>query len=193
MYVRYIRYIRKHNISKFASKILICILYTDLLVNAAFISVVPADLILTTKDETIAAAFFRELFGGNAVVARIFTFLVVLSVMGTAAVDVWSGSRVIVAAAKSDFFPKYSQELRTWHSYFNTPVNALFFQFIWCTFIIIFVGSSFTISSFTLLATFSMYSYWIFYFATGVGLLVCRKKIFFLFFLKKKFANINYR
>src|SRR4051794_11429044 len=157
-------------------------IYIDILVNVAFISVVPANLMLNSKDETIAAAFFRELFGGNAVVARIFTFLVVLSVMGTAAVDVWSGSRVIVAAAKSDFFPKYSQELRTWHSYFNTPVNALFAQFIWCSIIIIFVGSSFTISSFTLLATFSSYSYFIFYFATGIGLLVCIQFIYFLRF-----------
>ena len=89
--------------------------------------------------------------------------------------NIFSGSRVIVAAAASDFFPKYSKELRTWHNRFNTPTNALFVQFIWCSFIILFVGSSFTITSFTLFSTFAMYSYWIFYFATGIGLLVRKK------------------
>ncbi|RIA91892.1 amino acid permease-domain-containing protein [Glomus cerebriforme] len=147
-----------------------------LLVNVAFISVVPASSMDSKSDETIAATFFRQLFGESEVIVRIFTALVVLSVIGTAASTVWSGSRVIVAAAISHFFPIYSYELRTWHNYFNTPVNALFAQFIWCTLIIFFVGSSFTLTSFTLFSTFSMYSYWIFYFATGVGLLIIRNR-----------------
>ena len=145
------------------------------MVNVAFISVVPASIILGNNqiDETIAAEFFSELFGKNETIARIFTFLVVLSVMGTAAVDVWSGSRVIVAAAKSDFFPKYSRQLRNWNYRFNTPVNALFAQFVWCTILMIFGGGSFTISSFVLFSNLASYSFWIFYFATGIGLLVC--------------------
>ena len=110
-----------------------------------------------------------------------FTFLVVLSVMGTAAVDIWSLSRVIVAAAKSDFFPIYSRQLRTWHDRFDTPVNALLAQFIWCGFIIFFVGSSFPISTFTFFSSLSSYSYYIFYFATGVGLLVCIRIYLFYF------------
>jgi amino acid transporter len=100
--------------------------------------------------------------------------------MGTAAVDVWSGSRVIVAAAKSDFFPKYSRELRNWNERFNTPINALLAQFIWCSILMIFVGGSFSISSFVLFSNFASYSYWIFYLATGIGLLV-RIKIINLF------------
>ena len=161
-------------------------MFTDLLVNIAFISVVPgADITDNDKiDEIIAASFFSKLFGGNDTIARIFTALVVLSVMGTAAVGVWSGSRVIVAAAKSDFFPKYSEELRTWHSSFNTPVNALFAQFIWCSLIIFFVGGSFSMTSFKLFSTFAIYSHWIFYLATGIGLLVC---IQFIVILKKIF------
>ncbi|RIA91891.1 amino acid/polyamine transporter I [Glomus cerebriforme] len=145
-----------------------------LLVNVAFISVVPQDSINTTdSDETIAATFFRELFESEVIV-RIFTALVVLSVIGTAASTVWSGSRVVVAAAGSNFFPVYSYELRTWNKHFDTPINALFAQFIWCSLIIFFVGGSFTVTSFTLFSAFSMYCYWIFYFATGVGLLVIR-------------------
>ena len=42
-----------------------------------------------TDDETIAATFFRQLFGGSEVVVRIFTALVVLSIIGTAASYVW--------------------------------------------------------------------------------------------------------
>jgi amino acid transporter len=103
--------------------------------------------------------------------------------MGTAASNVWSDSRVIVAAAKSDFFPNYSQELGTWNKRFQTPVNALLAQFIWCSFIIFIIGSSFNITSFTLFSTFSIYSYWIFYFATGIGLLVCFYYLFILTFI----------
>jgi amino acid transporter len=138
---------------------------------------VPAARIVDNEniDETIAAEFFSQLFGGNQAITRIFTFLVVLSVTGTAAVDVWSGSRVIVAAAKSDFFPKYSRELRNWNERFNTPVNALLAQFVWCSILMIVVGGSFSISSFVLFSNLASYSYWIFYLATGIGLLVCIK------------------
>ncbi|RIA91898.1 amino acid/polyamine transporter I [Glomus cerebriforme] len=156
------------------SVVIVIIVY--LLVNVAFISVVPASSIDSNLDETIAATFFRQLFGESEVIVRIFTALVVLSVMGTAAVEVWSGSRVIVTAANSRFFPRYSQELGTLNNHFDTPVNALFAQFIWCTFIILIVGSSFTLTTFELFSTFAMYSYWIFYFATGIGLLLIRRR-----------------
>ena len=62
----------------------------DLLVNIAFISVVPEyEIINKNIDETIAATFFRQLFNGSEVAVRIFTALIVLSVMGTAASMVW--------------------------------------------------------------------------------------------------------
>ncbi|RGB35808.1 amino acid/polyamine transporter I [Rhizophagus diaphanus] len=151
------------------------------LVNVAFISVVPKEQI-ESKDkidndnnhETIAAEFFNQLFGKQF--TRIFTFLVLLSIMGTAAVEVWSGSRVIVAAANSDLFPKYSQKLKNWNERFNTPINALLAQFVWCSFLMIFVGGSFSISNFELFSKLASYSYWIFYLATGIGLLLIRRR-----------------
>ncbi|PKK65296.1 hypothetical protein RhiirC2_786364 [Rhizophagus irregularis] len=94
--------------------------------------------------------------------------------MGTAAVEVWSGSRVIVAAANLDFFPKYSQKLRNWNERFDTPINALLVQFVWCSFLMIFVGGSISISNFKLFSNLASYSYWIFYLATGIGLLLIR-------------------
>ncbi|CAI2201016.1 11099_t:CDS:2, partial [Funneliformis geosporum] len=144
-----------------------------LLVNIAFISVVPLQGSLNdgNLDQTIAATFFNNLFGGNEIVVRIFTFLIVLSVIGTASSNVWSVSRVIVATARSGFFLNYSPQLRYWHKYYETPINALVLQFVWISFIILIVGSSFTITNYELFSSFSMYSYWIFYVATGVGLL----------------------
>ncbi|CAB4395508.1 unnamed protein product [Rhizophagus irregularis] len=146
------------------------------LVNIAFISVVPKEQIASKDNshETIAAEFFNQLFGNRLIITRIFTFLVVLSVMGTAAVEVWSGSRVIVAAANLDFFPKYSQKLRNWNERFDTPINALLVQFVWCSFLMIFVGGSISISNFKLFSNLASYSYWIFYLATGIGLLLIR-------------------
>jgi amino acid transporter len=122
----------------------------------------------------------QECGGKNYMINIIFSFILIIILTNLCLIKNFSGSRVIVAAAASDFFPKYSKELRTWNQYFNTPINALLLQFIWCSFIILFVGSSFTITSFTLFSTFSMYSYWIFYFATGIGLLVCVLLIIFI-------------
>ncbi|RIA85668.1 amino acid permease-domain-containing protein [Glomus cerebriforme] len=64
-----------------------------LLINIAFISVVPAEAILDNDKssyETIAVVFFYKLFGQSPVTVRIFTALVVLSVIGTAATGIWS-------------------------------------------------------------------------------------------------------
>jgi len=63
----------------------------DLLINVAFISVVPEIEILGGRkvNETIAATFFSKLFNGSDAMVRIFTFLIVLSVIGTAASNIW--------------------------------------------------------------------------------------------------------
>lgn len=93
MYVLYINYL-VNNLYDVYDVNIIFLFYvrrcTDLLVNISFISVVPEQSINTTDtDETIAATFFRQLFGGSEVMVRIFTALVVLSVVGTAASTVW--------------------------------------------------------------------------------------------------------
>ncbi|CAG8588518.1 15983_t:CDS:2 [Funneliformis mosseae] len=64
----------------------------NLLVNIAFISVVPLQDSLNDErlDQTIATTFFNKLFDENETIVRIFTFLIVLSVIGTAASNVWS-------------------------------------------------------------------------------------------------------
>ena len=70
----------------------VCIyIFTDLLVNIAFISVVPGESILGNDniDETIAVTFFHKLFGKSDVIVRIFTVPIALSIIGTAAASVW--------------------------------------------------------------------------------------------------------
>ena len=64
-------------------------IFTDLLVNVAFISVVSADSIINQNtNETIAATFFRQLFKSEGAV-RTFTGLIALSITGTAASYIW--------------------------------------------------------------------------------------------------------
>ncbi|RIA92143.1 amino acid/polyamine transporter I [Glomus cerebriforme] len=151
-----------------------------LMVNVAFITALPQDYIINTNtedfNETIAADFFLSIFN-NRTVARIFSFFVVLSAIGTAATSVWSGSRVIVSAAKSNFFPIFSYELQNWNDYFNTPINALIAQFIWCSFFILIVGSCVEADNFILFTSIAMFSSWIFYIFTSYGLLVTRKRL----------------
>ena len=100
------------------------------------------------------------------------SFFIVLSALGTAATSIWSGSRVIVSAARNNYFPIISRELREWNNDSNTPVNALIAQFIWCTFLMLIIDSSLPTDDFILFTSMSMFSSWIFYTVTGIGLLV---------------------
>jgi amino acid transporter len=145
------------------------------MVNVAFITAVPPQLVIGTStedfNETIAADFFNIIFNSE-VASRVLSFLVVLSAIGTAATSIWSGSRVIVSAAKSNFFPIFCDELEDWHDTFNTPVNALFTQFVWCAFLMLIVSNLVVADVFILFTSIAMFSSWIFYIITGIGLLV---------------------
>jgi amino acid transporter len=199
------------------------------LVNIAFISAAsPSDFVPEIRDEVITATFFKKVFVNDTygTVARIFSFFVVLSAIGTAATNIWryllfsvnchfflkkntyiyqknffvSGSRVIVSAAESNFFPIISPQLKKWkertmiqegqggkklHYIEYTPVNALLAQLGWCIFIILFIGASIPEDSFVLFSSISTFSYWIFFIATSWGLVVSIIQIqlyLFLFF-----------
>ncbi|CAG8572663.1 9636_t:CDS:2 [Funneliformis mosseae] len=146
-----------------------------LMVNIAFITAVPLDKI--NKDifnETIAIDFFNSIFEGNTTGKKIFSFCVVLSAIGTAASSIWSGSRVIVTAAKSNFFPIFSSQLKSWNHKFNTPITALLAQLGWCTLIMLVVGSTALIDNFILYSSVAMFCSWIFYVITSLGLVILR-------------------
>ncbi|GBC02259.1 hypothetical protein RclHR1_04530001 [Rhizophagus clarus] len=168
---------KKLRLSNTYSVGIVSLLY--LMVNIAFITAVPPQLVIGTDtedfNETIAADFFFIIFNSETA-SKILSFFVVLSAIGTAATSIWSGSRVIVSAAKSNFFPIFSDELQYWHDTFDTPVNALCTQFVWCAFLILIISSSVASDVFLLFTSIAIFSSWIFYIITGIGLLVLRKR-----------------
>ncbi|CAG8646240.1 3634_t:CDS:2 [Rhizophagus irregularis] len=181
----------KLKLSNISSIVIVTILY--LLANVAFITALPSDVITKTEhfNETITADFFKSIFFDSNVAARVLSLFVVLSAVGTAATSVWSGSRVIVSAAKSNFFPIFSPQLVKWREreinqqgqrgenmrYTEyTPVNALLAQLVWCIFIILIVGGSIQVDSFVLFTSIATFSVWIFYIVTSLGLVKTRKR-----------------
>ncbi|CAI2175988.1 4736_t:CDS:2 [Funneliformis geosporum] len=125
----------------------------DLLVNVAFISVVPRELIIDIEEfnEVIAADFFMNLFGKKA--GRILSLFIIISAI--------------------DYIPYFSEQLK-WKATENSPKFALLAQFIWCSLLIVLVGGGISSDSFILFSNFSQYSAWIFYMLTGIGLLSLR-------------------
>ncbi|CAG8621246.1 13500_t:CDS:2 [Ambispora leptoticha] len=83
--------------------------------------------------EIIAGKFALQVGGFN--LARALSFFVSLSAFGALAANVWAGSRVIVAAAKSKYIP---YRLQQWNRTTDTPIYALIAQAVWCSLIIIF-------------------------------------------------------
>ncbi|RGB37966.1 amino acid/polyamine transporter I [Rhizophagus diaphanus] len=183
---------KRLKLSNIISIVIVIISY--ILVNIAFISAaLPSDFDPENRDEVATATFFRKVFVNDTqkTVAKIFSFFIVLSAIGTAAINIWSGSRVIVSAAESNFFPIISPQLKKWKEntkiqegqggeklqYIEyTPVNALLVQFVWCIFIILIIGASIPVDSFVLFSSISTFSYWIFFIATGWGLVRTRKR-----------------
>ncbi|PKK68740.1 amino acid transporter [Rhizophagus irregularis] len=181
----------KLKLSNISSIVIVTILY--LLANVAFITALPSDVITKTEhfNETITADFFKSIFFDSSVAARVLSLFVVLSAVGTAATSVWSGSRVIVSAAKKNFFPIFSPQLVKWREreinqqgqrgenmrYTEyTPVNALLAQLVWCIFIILIVGGSIQVDSFVLFTSIATFSVWISYIVTSCGLVKTRKR-----------------
>ncbi|CAG8517355.1 2364_t:CDS:2 [Acaulospora colombiana] len=68
--------------------------------------------------------------------------LIAVSSIGAVGSMVWSGSRIVAAAATKDYIPFFSPKLREFHEKFNTPFNALIFQWIYCSVIVLFFPSN---------------------------------------------------
>ena len=141
--------------------------------NVAFISVIP-NIDKPSFDKVINEDFFIELFGNK--VGQILIALVLFSVIGTATTLVFTGSRMIVHAAKSKYIPIFSDKLK-WDSTDNTPLNALITQFMWCSLLIIMIQGGIGFDIFGSFSNFSRYSSCFFYLLTGIGLLILRYRI----------------
>jgi len=144
------------------SVVVVILLYT--LTNVAFITVMsPDDINKPGKDfnEVIAASFAKKI--GGEKFSRALALFVSLSAFGAASSMTWSGSRVIAAAARNNFVPFYSNNLREWHDRYLTPYNALFVQCLWCIIVFVTIGGAFSSDSFKVLSDFGKYGVWIFF------------------------------
>ncbi|CAG8479472.1 10437_t:CDS:2 [Ambispora gerdemannii] len=118
--------------------------------------------------EIIAVRFALQV--GNSAFASAVSFFICLSAFGTLAANTWAGSRVIVAAAKRNYFP-FSSWFQKWNNKTDTPVFALIAQAVWCSLIIIFYQHNDPYQFFTKL---SQHCVWIFLFLSALGLLFLR-------------------
>ncbi|RHZ71437.1 hypothetical protein Glove_258g46 [Diversispora epigaea] len=151
---------------------LVGLLYT--LTNVALFSVVKrSDAIRAGKDfnEVLAGYFAKEI--ANDKLARVFSFLAVVSAFGAVSSMVWSGSRIIVAASVLNYVPFFSNIFNNWDR-FNTPFYALLTQSLWCSILFILLGGAITSDAYLTLVEFSEYLEVLFYFITGISLLVLR-------------------
>ncbi|CAG8526370.1 5183_t:CDS:2 [Ambispora gerdemannii] len=149
---------------------IVTILY--LLANIAYTNV-PLTQVTGGSDpsEIIAGQFALNV--GGLKLARALSFFVCLSAFGALAAMMWSGSRVIVAAAKANYIPIFSPWLTKWNSKTDTPINALIAQSVWCSVIILFCPYD---DPFQFLVVISEYTSWVFFGLSALGLLVLRKR-----------------
>ncbi|CAG8486293.1 12492_t:CDS:2 [Acaulospora colombiana] len=98
--------------------------------------------------------------------------LIAVSSIGAVGSMVWSGSRIIAAAATKDYIPFCSPKLRNFHKKYYTPFNALIFQWIYCSFIVLFFPSN---NPYDALTNMAQYSSLIFYGLSALGLLKNRE------------------
>ncbi|KAF2107410.1 amino acid/polyamine transporter I [Lophiotrema nucula] len=149
------------------------------LVNVAYYILLPWDAISSNNAVAVAAA--KSLFGRPAGV--IITILVAISCVGSITSNVFTGGRLIVAAAQHHYFPailskrgfQTSSGKRITES--NTPTGLTFDAPVYAnllstivTLVFIFTGS------FQALLTFVGMAEWVFYVSTVIGLLILRRR-----------------
>ncbi|CAG8560453.1 5161_t:CDS:10 [Diversispora eburnea] len=105
---------------------------------------------------------------GSAVAISI---LIAISCFGAVGSDIWGNSRLIASVAKAGFIPAFSPVLQKFDERWNTPFNALIFQWCYLTFIICLPLDK----PYDALVNMSQNTYIIFYFMSAIGLLVLRE------------------
>lgn len=137
-----------------------------LLINVAYLSVLPVDTIIDTK--AIAVQFGSTasvLFGGGSALALCLAFGVALSTAGSVNGSVMSGGRAFYANGRSGKAPRIIGELNR----FGAPSAALLAQGVWTVVLLLLPGSNFS----TLLDYFGPTS-WMFYAFTASALIRLR-------------------
>ncbi|RHZ79537.1 hypothetical protein Glove_144g96 [Diversispora epigaea] len=156
---------RKLRISNPASVLIVGILYC--LTIFALIVTVPTNFTDYFDDPvTMSAKLGDEIGSGIAI-----SILVAISCFGAVGSGIWGSSRLIASVAKAGFIPVFSPVLRKFDEKWNTPFNALVFQWCYLTMILCIPFKN----PYDVLVNTAQNTNIIFYFMCAIGLLVLRK------------------
>ena len=134
-----------------------------LLANLAYLSVLsPAEIAATDKVALLAMTRVTGEWGG-----KLMTAAILCSMLGAMNALILAGPRAYYQMAKDKlFFDRVSRVHPRW----RTPVEALIFQGLWSTFLVLFIGG------FSQLFTYVIFGGWIFYALAVLSVIALRKK-----------------
>ncbi|EIW85159.1 L-methionine transporter [Coniophora puteana RWD-64-598 SS2] len=133
------------------------------LANVSYFAVLDKDTVGLSN--TVALDLGRAVFGSFG--GTLFAVMVAISCFGALNGSTFTGSRLICAAGKDGYLPKFFGHM---HQTRNTPINAIALQ-TGLTVIFILIGGGFrTLVNFIVVAS------WSFYFLTVLGLIILRVK-----------------
>ncbi|MFY7840780.1 MAG: APC family permease [Lacibacter sp.] len=142
--------------------LVVCII-TYVLINLAFIYVLPAEKIAVSN--FIAADAASAVWGTTG--AALIVLLVLASTLGTTNSNVLATARVTFVMGEESKWFKAAQKV---HPKFQTPANALLYNAVW-TILLIFSGS------FDMLTDMLIFVSWLFYGMSAFGVFILRKKM----------------
>ena len=133
-----------------------------LLTNLAYLLLLPVDDIASSQSLAADAVSTILPFGGVLV-----ALLIAISTFGTLGIYTLSAPRIYYAMAKDGLFFK---KLAWVHPKFRTPVNAILVQSAWAVVLLLFWGT------FEDLITYVVFTDWVFFGLTAVGIFIFRRK-----------------
>lgn len=142
--------------------LLICIV-TYGLITVAYEYILPIDQLAASSVVASDAAMTVMGAAGGGIIA----LMVIISTFGTTNANVLATARVTFAMARDKQFFSFAGEI---HPRFNTPGNALWFQFVW-TAILVVSGSFDTLTDMLIFVS------WFFYGMSALGVFVLRRKM----------------
>ena len=134
-----------------------------MLITLAYMYVLPIEVM--AKSPLVASEATSIVMGhwGGSIIA----FLIVISCLGSANVNLLTNARVIFAMGESKTFFNWSGRV---HPKFNTPGNAVLLLGIWSSLLVL-------SGSFDILADMFIFMSWVFYGLVVLGVFILRKKL----------------
>ncbi len=133
-----------------------------LLTNLAYLLLLPVDDIASSQSLAADAVSTILPFGGVLI-----ALLIAISTFGTLGIYTLSAPRIYYAMARDGLFFK---KLGWVHPRFRTPVNAILVQSAWAVVLLLFWGT------FEDLITYVVFTDWVFFGLTAVGIFIFRRK-----------------